>query len=63
MEPMTYSEWCAADGSVTDRNSRWQRYKAYCAGVAFIRTQIGGLSPAVAKSVASPSELYLAAGR
>jgi hypothetical protein len=63
MEPMTFSEWCAADGAVTDPARRWQRYEAYCAGVAFIRTQIGGWLPAVAKPMASPSEPSFAAGR
>jgi len=45
MTPMTFDEWCAADGNGIDQTTRDQRYRAYVAGVDFIRSQIGGMPP------------------
>jgi hypothetical protein len=51
MTPMTYQEWCSSpdhDSLSTIRKSHdpvvlRQRYEAYLAATAFIRSQIGGL--------------------
>jgi hypothetical protein len=43
MDPLTYSEWCATEERSEDPVRRRERYRAYVAGVIFIRSQIGGL--------------------
>jgi len=43
MEPLSYSEWCATEERIEDPVRQRARYQAYLAGVAFIRSQIGGL--------------------
>lgn len=53
MTPMTFEEWCAAEGAGLDHNRRQERYRTYVAGVLFIRSQIGGLPP-VAERMARP---------
>ena len=48
MTPMTFDEWRAADEQSANPAPRYERYRAYLAGVAFIRSQIGGLPLGVA---------------
>jgi len=48
MTPMTFDEWRAADEQGANLAPSYERYRAYLAGVAFIRSQIGGLPLGVA---------------
>lgn len=43
MTPVTFEEWRAADEQSANLAPSYERYRAYLAGVAFIRSQIGGL--------------------
>lgn len=56
MTPMTFEEWCASDGSGVDHAARYRRYRAYVAGVNFIRSQIGVVPQAVDRLVQTSIE-------
>lgn len=43
MTPMTFTEWRATEDTTMSADYLRQRYEAYLSGVAFIRSQIGGL--------------------
>lgn len=43
MTAMTFDEWRDAERQDSGAAPSYERYRAYLAGVAFIRSQIGGL--------------------
>ena len=54
MTAITFDEWCAENGDGIDHSTREQRYRAYVAGVNFIRSQIGGM-PSIVERIAGPA--------